>query len=463
MHVPKLFTILSHLEKEEWNSWMKAVKGQIMPGNDADTLLDILHAARTKLDTHGQAEDLQIRHFPNRSVKYVSNMLSTFLNWTEDWIVLQQIKAEKYQKELTLLRWYNERGLHTFANTMASELEIQLDEVKSVSLLAKRARVSMLHAQYFSNNSIKNEIGPAMLEELTFEFLEVIQMQALMYASELVNWGRIRSHDFSKEKRLMEQLLMNDPQPQSKQYLYDLFELMHQPNLDLAVSLKNRLFDGELTPGEEIHTIATLYMGAIMVKLHSSGVTIPQNYFLQITEYGMQHGVYTQHGRLTNVSFHNLIMALSVNAGFEEVKTFIERWADKVQTKKKEATAALAMAQNCFYNERYREMIRYTWRSDFEYHNQKTMAMCLHCIACFMFRHEDPDIYLNALNSFKNGIMRSKDKLTLRNFKNYTNLIDFMKKCDTESPNQISLDDYDSIIYRKWCASVLDTLQKKRT
>jgi hypothetical protein len=65
-----------------------------------------------------------------------------------------------------------------------------------------------------------------------------------------------------------------------------------------------------LTPGEEIHTIATLYMGAIMVKLHSSGVTIPQNYFLQITEYGMQHGVYTQHGRLTNVSFHNLIMAL---------------------------------------------------------------------------------------------------------------------------------------------------------
>jgi hypothetical protein len=96
----------------------------------------------------------------------------------------------------------------------------------------------MLHAQYFSNNSIKNETGLAMLEELTFEFLEVIQMQALMYASELVNWGRIRSHDFSKEKRLMEQLLMNDPQPQSKQYLYDLFELMHQPNLDLAVSLK---------------------------------------------------------------------------------------------------------------------------------------------------------------------------------------------------------------------------------
>jgi hypothetical protein len=74
----KIIYNLSHLEKEEWNSWMKAVKGQIMPGNDADTLLDILHAARTKLDTHGQAEDLQIRHFPNRSVKYVSNMLSLF-------------------------------------------------------------------------------------------------------------------------------------------------------------------------------------------------------------------------------------------------------------------------------------------------------------------------------------------------------------------------------------------------
>lgn len=102
MHVPKLFTILSHLEKEEWNSWMKAVKGQIMPGNDADTLLYILHAARTKLDTHGQAEDLQIRHFPNRSVKYVSNMLSTFLNWTKIGSFCNKLKLKKYQKELTL-------------------------------------------------------------------------------------------------------------------------------------------------------------------------------------------------------------------------------------------------------------------------------------------------------------------------------------------------------------------------
>lgn len=461
MHVPKLFTILSHLEKEEWNSWIKGVKGQIIPGNDAEILLDVLISSRSKLDSLGQADDLQLKYFPTRSVKYVSNMLSTFLNWTEDWIVLQQIKAEKFQKELTLVRWYNERGLYTFANTTAVDLESQLGDAKNLSLLSKRAKMSLLHAQYFSNNNVKNELGPSMLEELAHNFIEVTQMQALMYASELVNWGRIKSHDFSKEITLMEQLLLNDPQPQGKQYLYDLFELMRKPNLDLAVNLKKRLFEGELNSGEEIHTIATLYIGAILVKLHSIGIPIPQNYFMQITEYGMQHGVYTQHGRLTNVSFHNLIMAISINADFDEVKAFIEKWAQHVQTKNKEATAALAMAQNCFYHERYREMVRYTWRSDFEFHNQKTMAMCLHCIACFMFRNEDPDIYLNALTSFKKSLLRSKDKFTIRNYKNYSNLLDFMKRCDNESPEQISLDQYDSIIYRKWCVKVLATLKKK--
>ena len=207
MHVPKLFTILSHLEKEEWNSWIKGVKGQIIPGNDAEILLDVLISSRSKLGSLGQADDLQLRYFPTRSVKYVSNMLSTFLNWTEDWIVLQQIKAEKFQKELTLVRWYNERGLYTFANTTAVDLESQLGDAKNLSLLSTRAKMSLLHAQYFSNNNVKNEVGPLMLEELTHNFLEVTQMQALMYASELLNWGRIRSHDFSKEITLMEQLL----------------------------------------------------------------------------------------------------------------------------------------------------------------------------------------------------------------------------------------------------------------
>lgn len=76
----------------------KGVKGQIVPGNDAEMLLDVLVSSRSKLDSLGQADDLQLRYFPTRSVKYVSNLLSTLLNWTEDWIVLQQIKAEKFQK-----------------------------------------------------------------------------------------------------------------------------------------------------------------------------------------------------------------------------------------------------------------------------------------------------------------------------------------------------------------------------
>lgn len=461
MHVPKLFTILSHLEKEEWNSWVKMIKGQILPGNDAEILLDVLQSNRNKMEAIGQAEDLQSRYFQKRTVKYVSNLLSTFLNWTEDWIVVQQISREKYQKELTVLRWYNERGLYTYANACAADLEAQLQEVKTLSPQATAAQMALLHTQYFSNNNVKNEVGPPMLEQLVHFFLESTRMQALVYGTELMNWGRIRSYDFDAEKKMIDHLLEQDKSTHAKQFLYDLYKLMQSPTIEMAEDLKDRLLCGELMPGEEVHTVATLYIGAIFVRLHVSGVTVSQNNYMQITEYGMQHGVYTQHGKLTNVGFHNLIMTLSVNAGFEEVQAFIDRWSHKVQTKNKEATAALAMAQNCFYHERYHEIIRYTWRSDFEFHNQKALAMALHCIACFMFRQEDPDIYLNALNSFRNTLLRAKDKFTARNYKNYSNLIDFMKRCDSEDPDQISLEQYDTIIYRNWCKKVLDTLQKK--
>lgn len=80
-------------------------------------------------------------------------------------------------------------------------------------------------------------MGPAMLEELCHLF-DVTQMQALIYATELVNWGRIRSHDFSKEMSLMEELLLNDPLPQNKRYLYDLYQLIRHPTIDLAEDLK---------------------------------------------------------------------------------------------------------------------------------------------------------------------------------------------------------------------------------
>ena len=79
----------------------------------------------------------------------------------------------------------------------------------------------------------------------------------------------------------------------------------------------------------------------------------------------------------------------------------------RVNTRKTEATLALASAQNCFYHQRFKEILRYTWRSDFEFFS-KILAQCLHSIACFMFRKEEVELYLSSISSFKNSLNRKK-------------------------------------------------------
>lgn len=456
MHTPKLFAILTHLEKEEWTSWLKSVKGQAQEGHETRQLLEIIQKNRSRLSEIGQAENLQAQYFPQRSVKYVSNLLSTILTWTEDWIVLNQLSREAHQKDLAILRWYNERGLYPFANATAANIHEQMSNEEGISLFQPFIKMQANFNQHYSHNNIKNEVGPSILQHAVLAFHDFVINSSLVFLCELSNWGRIQDHNFEREMSVLSNLVATDLEANQRQFLYDLVALVKEPNLKTAETLKERLFAGELVKNEVLHTISTIYITRSLTKMHVSGKIIPRHYFMEMIEYGLENGVYSSHGKLSALSFHNLVMTMCVNGDFESVNEFVTKWAPKVNTRKTESTLALALAQNCFYHHRFKEILRYTWRSDFEFFSQKILAQCLHSIACFMFRKDEVELYLSSISSFKNSLNRNKDKLTPHEFKTYFNLLDFMKRCDEEVPAKIKLSDYDVIIFRNWCRDVVD-------
>ncbi|MBK8112120.1 MAG: hypothetical protein IPK46_18245 [Saprospiraceae bacterium] len=83
MHVPKLFTILSHLEKRRVEFMGKGVKGAVVPGNDAEMLLDGLVSSRSNWTALDRQMIFNSGIFQQDRSKYVSNLLSTLLNWTK--------------------------------------------------------------------------------------------------------------------------------------------------------------------------------------------------------------------------------------------------------------------------------------------------------------------------------------------------------------------------------------------
>ena len=456
MHTPKLFTILSQLEKEEWTSWSKMLKGQTQDGSDARQMVEIVHKNKNKLSEMGQAEDIQVRYFPERTAKYVSNLLSSLLSLTEDWIVLNQLEREAYQKELAMLRWYNERGLYQLANASAETIETGIVSKTGLSLVNPLVLWQLNYYQHFSHNNIKNETGPVLMEKMVHSFQEFVLNQSLVFLCELQNWGKIISQPFEAEVNILHQLLLADTRVQHRNFLYDLLSILKNHDVQTVCTLKERLFAGEIAKGETLHTIATIYVTRAFMKMNAAGFEVPKKFLIEMIEYGLETGVYSNHGKLSTYSFHNLVMTMSATLEYDIVCDFIEKWVVKVNSRNIESTKALAMAHNCFYHQKFKEILRYTWRSDFEFYHQKIMALCLHCIACFLSRNEEPDLYQSSYNSFKNTLLRNKEKTSEHEYRIYSNLIDFLKRCDEEDLAAIDLKNYDVIIFRSWCKDVLD-------
>ncbi|MBK8849090.1 MAG: hypothetical protein IPN73_02920 [Saprospiraceae bacterium] len=455
----KLVAVLSLLEKEEWGDLQDFILGKTSTESDLFGVFLFFKAQKETLHLLSETETVVDRFFSHLSTKVFQNHMSTLFAYTESWLAIREMLTKKYESDLFLLEAYNRRGAYKLANQTYESFETKLNAEKKLDLAIEKSRHRALTAQYFSNNPIKNEAGGRLYEQLVESGLKSVNEQALIWLTELYNFGAVTEYDYSVLIQTLHSLIPLLPESHLSQDLEKLVCLFSDNDIAAFESLLDSLKSNAYREGEFTHTLITLYLIVKGNTLHSMGKLHNVAAIAELYNIAMESGVLMEKGRISMVRFTNMISALSAIESYAWVEQFITRWIGNVITTDLKASTNLAHALNCFYHEKYKDVIRYTAQTSYGSPDQKLRAFALHIIALYALRFEDYESFKTQLKNFSLSLQRQKKNLNKKQYFSYFNLVDFLKKIDLSDrkPVAIDLSEYNYLVYRNWCEKMLQT------
>lgn len=457
----KLVAVLSLLEKEEWGDLQGFILGKTSTESDLFGVFLFFKAQKETLHVLSETEAVVDRFFSHLTTKVFQNHMSTLFAYTESWLAIREMLTKKYESDLLLLEAYNRRGAYKLANQTYEALSSRLNLEKKHDIAIEMSRHRALIAQYFSNNPIKNEASGRLYEQLVESGLKSVKEQVLIWLTELYNFGAVTEYDYSALIQTLHSLIPLLPESQLSQDLEKLVCLFSDNDITAFESLLGSLKSNMYREGEFTHTLITLYLIVKGNTLHSMGRLHNVAAIAELYNIAMESGVLMEKGRISMVRFTNMISALSAIESYGWVEQFITRWIGNVITTDLKASTNLAHALNCFYHEKYKDVIRYTAQTSYGSPDQKLRALTLHVIALFVLRFEDYESFKTQLKNFSLSLQRQKKSLNKKQYFSYYNLVDFLKKMDLSDRKTVNIDlsNYNYLVYRTWCEKML---QKKR-
>jgi hypothetical protein len=238
-------------------------------------------------------------------------------------------------------------------------------------------------------------------------------------------------------------------------FLIKLREVLQSDNVTLVIELIDRLVAGEWPAQSFEEVISTIYLIRKTSELHQRRFAIDAKSLLsKLYDFALAQGVYSEHGKLSPMTFSNIVTYHCTFQSFEFTQSFINKWYKKVASPFPTTTRDVAFALASFKYGYYSELIGLTRMKNFADHHEKAMALLLHLIGTFMNRSNDHEMYENDLHNFVSYLTRNKKEFSLKVFKGKMNLIDFLKKVDKKS-KRINLKSYDYLFFRDWCDKLL--------
>jgi hypothetical protein len=154
---PKLVQILATLPKDEWPSLKKNILHHTSETSDLFKIFKYMMDHREQLSDIIEIEPIVEKSFKKLGTKVFLNHLSTLYQYTESWLVNEQLNFEDHTFQLILHRALNKRGLYHQANQIADKLE---KSYKGKQLLIDlQTLASIYHQSHYSYNPIKYENG----------------------------------------------------------------------------------------------------------------------------------------------------------------------------------------------------------------------------------------------------------------------------------------------------------------
>ncbi|MBT8232055.1 MAG: hypothetical protein KJN84_05485 [Bacteroidia bacterium] len=452
MKTSKLITALMTLNKEEWFLFRKYLLYETSEESEIFGLFTFYQSRKGRLEKLDDTDEIRQKHFSDYAPKIFLNLNSKLYNLFEDWLAYYQFKSEPHQSQLSLLKALNKRGLYKHADQVAKSIGKRIEKNQLLSMDDIKASNAVNHLQYFSNNPIKYNSGTALLEGTIDNHLAFINIQSSLYLTELINFSKVQNQDYSQLISQLKSHLNDSTSPLEKKSL-QLPKLFVDPNEKLFIKLKDFLFENKLQYPSEFHTLFTLYLLSISLKLWSKNLISSPNPILELYDYIFEKDVISENGKIPVIRFHNIIGSLSTFKNDEWLKGFISNWINKVDTSQKLATKCLAEAQVSFSMENYDQILNLLSGLEYDTIDQKVRARSLELIAFYKDEDKKHDLFFNSAHNFKRLLKRHKNHISEKLYKANNNLILLLEKIiKSDYKNlDINLSHYDYLIHRSWC------------
>ena len=456
MAIPKLLEATHTLTASEWTSFGKYLSMYSKAHSDNIRLYKLLYKNQDTLNTEGCAEKLKTK-FPKLTPKGFSNLLSKLFLWFEDWLALETFKHEEFEKELMLVKAYNQRGLFKRADQIAKKIETQIETHRHLDLNQNSTLSALYELQYFSSNPIKNEKGSTLFDNFLETTMHATTERAWFCLLEIAN----RSRRNDRDNKQFESQLRAIIQSTHKTPLSNILSLTEQTlklkKLDAFAELKAQLESELINPASDLFLMLSLYLkitaAACWHEGNNDNNTILQAYQLTFKAFDQN-----KHQKLLSSNLFNGVSALGMILDYDELEAFIQKWLKKVYTDYKQSTYHYCQALNAFRHNKYDKIPSLLSGLEFDNPVYKYTSNALLIIAQYELGEED--IMFTLIYNFKKQLKRNKKNIPPITYAKLINLVDFITLLNKSKYNdniKLDMQNHLPIFYKSW---ILDQLKK---
>lgn len=452
MKNPKLVDGLIMLDKEEWISFRKYILMYCTKSSDNYRLLDFLFSIRSKLETLSDIEEIKNPLFTAMTDKNFSNLMSRVFIWYEEWLVWYENKKDITASDIQLVKIYNRRGVFSLADKTYSRVEKILLANDLVDLRKHKDLYLLHHNHYFNDNPVKYKRRGEFLETLISYFFFQIKEQALMYVSEMHNWGLIQNHDYTREIEMITQLGLMIDDSKAGKVSEMIIQMVSKLDKKAFLELRDVIYSKQINPNSEFYVIAVFYMVNYSLKLWNSNVIKDPQLVLDAYDFGLESGILVKTGKIPFVRFMSLINTLGYIKTSDKMYAFVDRWKHLVSEESGEAVQALGHAQLKFIEEKFDNIIPLLVGKKFETGWGKMISTSLELIGLYYDRKINYNLLMNRINNFKRVVRTYGNKrsdLEHRAIINFSKVLDLLIKRDFIKMT-INIENYSPIIFKNW-------------
>lgn len=451
MPSPKFFIAVNSLTKEEWSSFRIYLLSKTRRDSDNFTCYTALSKNKNHLLEEGLDEMIRKKHFSKMSPKVFSNLLSRMFVWFEEWYSIYTFQNQDHEKELSLIRGYNQRGLFKLADQHFIKLEKKLNQEKSLNLEQGRARSELYQLMYYSNNPIKGNSQLNLFENCISSFLKYAVEQSSIRLLELRNKTLYKDRDFGQYENELIAFSNSSANSSCNEIIKETVDLLKNKSYEKLIALVNKLEEGIITKSSDLYLILTTMTSRVSTDLWNNNKIKDAKILIQSSQLQFDALVEHKHFKLLPVHFFNQVTTIAEFASYEETDKFITDSISMLHTKYPDSALKYCQAINEYRHENYDKVPELLNGLQLDEYIHGLIGNCMLIISHFELGEHD--LLHTLIHNFRKQLKRNKStnsRLIIEGMINLTKVILKLEDVLISKKPIPDLSTYSPLFFRSW-------------